>query len=107
MHNSMARFGSQQINIARLLPLPLCRLYLMTCGYHASQAGTARALTCTVGMRGSVQLSTMPWFTNQVSLRLDSTVYTKDSLRHGCSKKEAGRSEAGQHGSECSQGRHE
>lgn len=38
-------------------------------------------LTCTVGMRGSVQPSTMPWFTNQVSLRLDSTVYTKDSLR--------------------------
>ena len=37
--------------------------------------------TWTVGMRGSSQPSTTPLYTNQVSLRLDSTVCTNDSLQ--------------------------
>jgi hypothetical protein len=37
--------------------------------------------TCTVGMRGSFQPSTLPVSTNQVSLRLLNTVCTKFSLR--------------------------
>lgn len=47
--------------------------------FRASSCRPRRSMPCTVGMRGSVQSSTMPWLTNQVSLRLDSTVYTKES----------------------------
>lgn len=47
---------------------------------HLCPVRPTLARTCTVGMRGSLQLSTRFVSTNHVSLRLDSTVLTKLSL---------------------------